>query len=263
MRTRLLLTFIVLVGLLMSVSAFSIPVPDSAFDCDADNDADCICAAGRRPADPNCEYMGLAVGVEVDFSGGFCKCVPRLPESPFGEESEEPEFSPNPPFTVPQPEQPSQIFNLGDYTLRISESIKCPYFKNTAWITLLLSYPATDQMIIISDIVVDTGAFTTTLPIEVGKSLGIDVKGGEHVKFSTPTGSGEGWVHALKVGFIELGGGSTIDGHILGSNSNPYITEIPVLFYEGSSKVLGRAGLLNRLNLNFGQHFLTVTLPTD
>ena len=160
------------------------------------------------------------------------------------------------------------IWQLGDYKLAVVNSIKCQYSYGAAHVTLIVNGPTGKNWIIVQDVQVDTGAFETMLPAEVITKLGVDLESGKKVNFSGVTGSDIGWEHNMQIGVILLGGGEDVDGYILGTNGQPFLFTIPIIFYgkeedDSASKLLGRADVLSNLSLLFGERMLTITVRSD
>ena len=106
------------------------------------------------------------------------------------------------------------------------------------------------------------------LPAEVITKLGVRLESGKKVDFSGVTGSDIGWEHNMQIGVILLGGGEDVDGYILGTNGQPFLFTIPIIFYgkeedNSASKLLGRTGVLSYLSLLFGERMLTITVRSD
>jgi hypothetical protein len=158
-------------------------------------------------------------------------------------------------------------WQVGDYLLSVTSSIKSQYFHDIAHVTLVIGFPDRDKWILVQDVQVDTGAFESMLPMSVAEKLGVDVTNGTKVDFHSVTGDDVGWEHELTVGVVLLGGGGDADGYILGTEGKPYLFKVPIVFYNRDSdgtgsKLLGRKGVLSVLNLSFGEHVLTITLQS-
>jgi len=160
------------------------------------------------------------------------------------------------------------IWQLGDYKLAVVNSIKCEYAYGAAHVTLIVNGPTGKNWVIVQDVQVDTGAFETMLPAEVITKLGVRLESGKEIVFSGVTGSDIGWEHNIQIGVILLGGGEDVDGYILGTNGQPFLFTIPIIFYgkdedNSASKLFGRAGVLSNLSLLFGERMLTITVRSD
>jgi len=160
------------------------------------------------------------------------------------------------------------IWQLGDYKLAVVNSVKCQYSYGAAHVTLIINGPTSKNWEIVQDVQVDTGAFESMLPAEVITKLGVRLESGKKVDFSGVTGSDIGWEHNMQIGVILLGGGEDVDGYILGTNGQPFLFTIPIIFYgkeedNSASKLLGRTGVLSYLSLLFGERMLTITVRSD
>jgi hypothetical protein len=193
-------------------------------------------------------------------------------------ESPPPSVAPSPVITPPTPTTPpttrpdlshnGEIWQLGDYKLAVVNSIKCEYAYGAAHVTLIVNGATGKEWIIVQDVQVDTGAFESMLPAGVITNLGVRLETGREIDFSGVTGSDVGWEHNVQIGVILLGGGEDVDGYILGTNRQPFLFTIPIIFYgkeddSSASKLLGRSGVLSNLSLLFGERMLTITVRPD
>lgn len=170
-----------------------------------------------------------------------------------------------PPTTRPDLSHTGGIWQLGDYKLAVVNSIKCQYSYGAAHVTLIVNGPTGKDWMIVQDVEVDTGAFESVLPVSVAEGLGMNPKTGKQVDFNGVTGSDTGWELNMQIGVILLGGGEDVDGYILGTNGEPFLFTIPIIFYgteedNSASKLLGREGTLSYLSLLFGERMLTITV---
>ena len=184
---------------------------------------------------------------------------------------------PSPPKTAGAPGSPlldkpnlstEGTWQLGQYALSVVDSIKFQFAYGVAHVTLILNRPNSDDWVIIEDVAVDTGAFKSVLPMAVITELGVDPKSGEKIEFRGVVGSDVGWEHEVTIGVILLGGGEDADGYILGKGNEPFLFTVPIIFYgdedsNSVSKLLGRSGVLSRLNLVFGERMLEIVVPND
>jgi len=184
---------------------------------------------------------------------------------------------PSPPKTADSPGSPlldkpnlstEGTWQLGQYALSVVDSIKFQFAYGVAHVTLILNRPNSDDWVIIEDVAVDTGAFKSVLPMAVITELGVDPKSGEKIEFRGVVGSDVGWEHEVTIGVILLGGGEDADGYILGKGNEPFLFTVPIIFYgdedsNSVSKLLGRSGVLSRLNLIFGERMLEIVVPND
>jgi len=184
---------------------------------------------------------------------------------------------PSPPKTAGSPGSPlldnpnlsaEGTWQLGQYALSVVDSIKFQFAYGVAHVTLILNRPNSDDWVIIEDVAVDTGAFKSVLPMAVITELGVDPKSGEKIEFRGVVGSDVGWEHEVTIGVILLGGGEDADGYILGKGNEPFLFTVPIIFYgdedsNSASKLLGRSGVLSRLNLVFGERMLEIVVPNN
>lgn len=184
---------------------------------------------------------------------------------------------PSPPKTAGSPGSPlldntnlsaEGTWQLGQYALSVVDSIKFQFAYGVAHVTLILNRPNSDDWVIIEDVAVDTGAFKSVLPMAVITELGVDPKSGEKIEFRGVVGSDVGWEHEVTIGVILLGGGEDADGYILGKGNEPFLFTVPIIFYgdedsNSASKLLGRSGVLSRLNLVFGERMLEIVVRND
>jgi len=159
-------------------------------------------------------------------------------------------------------------WKLRQYTLSVVDSIKFQFAYGVAHVTLILNRPNSDDWVIVEDVAVDTGAFESVLPMAVITELGVDPKSGEKIEFHGVVGTDVGWEHEVRIGVILLGGGEDMDGYILGKGNEPFLFTVPIIFYgdedsNSASKLLGRSGVLSRLNLVFGERVLEIVVPND
>lgn len=252
---------VILVVLIQSHYTYGIFIDDTwygaACDCNSDGKADCGC---EWACSESCQRVDPPSSPSL-FLCNDCRPFPELPDLDPPTESNIPEESlptngdESEDTTSPAPENPTVKF--GDRTLALTPMLKTGTFQGHPETSLLVRKPGTEELTTVGDVLVDTGADITLLPLRVAKGLEYDLDSLDKVELGVVGGTNYGYgVASIEIGIVHMGGiEENLDGYLLGKDGEPLIWEVPVVFLPGEaaedSILLGRLGVLNKITLIF------------
>lgn len=264
--SSMIIGLIIVLGLLFpELPSYGLTQVYQGCDCNFDGKVDCCCW-GSCPLD--CRETGIVYEVPPDSIPTECDDC-QLPEA-LQDTTSPPETEPpfDPPdtslptdgdkpedTTSPAPENPTLKF--GDHTLALTPMLKTGTLDGHPEVSILVRKPGTDKLTTIRDVLVDTGASTTALPLEYAKVLGYDLNSLKKVEVGVVGGTNVAYEGAsIEIGIVHMGSVQKgIDGYILGKDEEPLIWEVPVLFLPGKeafdSMLLGRRGVIGEITLTF------------
>jgi len=217
----------------------------------------CYCPPGYG-CPPGCTPQG------AEFCSGKPRCLgcslaasPELPAFP-GVFEPSPPLSEDEPETAPPPTVPENpTVEFGDHVLAVTPLLNSGVFNGHPVVSLIVRKPGQEAFITLPAVLVDTGASTTALPIQVGEIIGYEMDLLEKVAVDAAGATVYAYAGAkIEIGFIQMGSNrEDIEGYILGVGEEPLVIEIPVLFLPCEEDVpdflLGRKGVLGKITLSF------------
>ena len=162
------------------------------------------------------------------------------------------------------------MFKSGNNNLVPNSMLKMETVDGHAKVSILVRKPGTEKLTTIRDVLVDTGASTTELPLEYAKLLGYELDSLKKVEEEVVGGTDIAYEGAaIEIGIVRMGGEKEeIDGYILGKDGKPLIWEVPVVFLAGEaaeeSILLGRRGVLGEITLTFtSENMVKISVKED
>jgi hypothetical protein len=151
---------------------------------------------------------------------------------------------------------PADVFRLGDYLLREVSLLQCVSLYDRPYTAIIVATAASDKVVALPSVVIDTGADNSFFPVWVAEALGIDLsrcKQGVSIGVggTTPTYVAEVYIAIIQMGGIE----ADVQGYILALNGEPLFIKTEASFSTAEANadlyLLGRADVFDALTITF------------
>ena len=260
------LAIVVLIGLIGAVGALGMwgTTIYYYYDCTGDGIADCY----KRdfyygnsyepwnyspPYVSGCTFMpGLhGMGTPCPTCFEYMYDDPPLMSVPF---IPGPSATPAAPSTTPAiPATPGTI-QFGGYSLKSTNLIKCASVQERPYTAMIVRAVDGKSWLHLPEVLLDSGADISILPISIAGILGIDLSDCETRQYHGVGGGVVlGYLTEVQIGITHLGGiDPDIDGYILAKDGEIFLPVISVAFADDDSNyILGRTDVFDLFDLDF------------
>ena len=152
---------------------------------------------------------------------------------------------------------------FGGYTLKFTDLIKCASVEGRPYTSGIIGAVGGESWVHLPQVLLDSGADISVLPIWVAKTLGIDLSECDTREYQgVGGGTVLGYLAEIQIGITHLGGvDPDIDGYILAENGASFLPVIAVAFIEDDSTyILGRVDVFDVLDLDFTSDTVTIRI---
>lgn len=164
----------------------------------------------------------------------------------------------SPPLT---PTPPSTGVTFGGYSLKLVDAIKCASVEQRPYTSVLIGAVGGSGWVHLPEVLIDSGADISVLPVWVANLLGVDLSNCEKRTYKG-VGGGEviGRMAEVRVGITHLGGVELdVDGYILGTQGTPFLPTVLVAFVDDDSTyILGRLDVFDLFAFVFTSDTVTI-----
>ena len=255
------LAIVVLVGLIGAVDALGemIQLGEMGYtiyyyyDCNGDGTIDCYMKQfipdfgdplGMMPAPSGCTLV-RPTGLSNQLSCPDCwdDILGRVPGASVA----------GPSATPAIPATPEAI-QFGGYSLKAANLIKCASVQERPYTAMIVRAVDGKSWLHLPEVLLDSGADISILPISIAGILGIDLSDCETRQYhGVGGGIVLGYLTEVQIGITHLGGiDPDVDGYILAKDGEIFLPVISVAFVDDDSNyILGRTDVFDLFDLDF------------
>ena len=155
---------------------------------------------------------------------------------------------------------------FGGYTLKFADAIKCASVSERPYTSMIVGLVDDEVWLHLPQVLLDSGADISVLPMWVADALGIELSGCETRTYSG-VGGGTilGYLSEVRIGITHLGGVEIdVDGYILAGNGVSFLPVISVAFVDADSPyILGRLDVFDVLDMDFTSDTVTIRVADE
>jgi hypothetical protein len=168
--------------------------------------------------------------------------------------------------SAPSASLPTGTVELGGYTLKIVNLLKCVSDDDRPYTAMIIRLPGQKAWLTLPRVLIDSGADCSQFPTVVAEALGLNLATCRTVTAVGIGGAVISYMAEVELGFIHLGGvEEAVDGYILGKDGSPWYITALVSFAPGDPNqylyLLGRQDVFSQISLEFAGNSATIRLP--
>lgn len=164
------------------------------------------------------------------------------------------------PFREPDPPA-EQSIRFGGYSLKFTNLIKCASVQERPYTAMIVRAVDGKSWLHLPEVLLDSGADISILPISIAGVLGIDLSDCETRQYHGVGGGVVlGYLTEVQIGITHLGSiDPDVDGYILAKDGKIFLPVISVAFVDDDSNyILGRIDVFDLFDLTFTSDTVTI-----